>query len=460
MHENCYETPYFNVDQVYYQNVVCIYYHSKGCFFSVETGSMQAHAFTENIKNKPTKSRITTIDTMKGMSIIMIFYCHFAYLWHADDWAAFVRIQWLFLDFFGPAMFVTMSMLGNMLSSAKELDSLKRGALYSTKSLIKISYLFIIGEFINLFTLGGIGILHVFEWNVVTTIAVFSLLMPLILRTKVRTRIVLIVIITLLYYPLLNFSMSSINGTGLDPAYITPVQIPDFPTLIYFLFFQQAMTCPLFPWLLVPLISSIIFEPFIAAYRSNTPGAIQAELRKIRYIGILFIVGAIALGFWLIPGYTWDIMKDLSKPGAFYSYSFAGVPVFLVRHTPQYIFYNLGIICVIFSILAERQLIRQKHILWEEKINNFGIMSLTAFILSHFPFLFPWIRMQALLFYAFFIPLIFIVVNAFWFWNKKGKIIGSFEWGMTLYSKAISYLLKRYKHPIEMKSEKPRIVTE
>ncbi|HME52225.1 MAG TPA: heparan-alpha-glucosaminide N-acetyltransferase domain-containing protein [Candidatus Lokiarchaeia archaeon] len=428
----------------------------------MENGSMQGLVNGESAKAEPaTKRRITTIDTMKGMSMIMIFYAHFAFILRTSDWTAFTRIQWLFLDFFGPAMFVTMSMLGTMLGSAGGKDLSKREPLYPRRSLIKITYLLIVGEIINLITLGGIGILHVFEWNVVTAIAIFSLVMPLILRMKMRWRMVLIVLIVMLYYPLLNFSMSSINAAGVDPGAATPAQINDLPTIIYFLFFQQAMTCPLFPWLLVPLITSIIFEPFCKAYRSNAPGAIQAELRKIGYVGLIFIAGAIALGFWLVPGYTRDIMPELSTPGQFFTYPFAGVPVFLVRHTPQYIFYNLGIICVIFSILAERQLIQQKRILWEEKINNVGIMSLTLFLMSHVSWLFQWIHVQALVFYSFFIPLVFIVVNAYWYWNKRGKMIGSLEWAMVMYTMAITRALGRFdKGSIDVGREKPRVVAE
>ena len=415
---------------------------------------------TSTVKPEPTR-RITTIDTMKGMSIIMIFYCHFAFIWRTDDWMAFTRLQWLFLDFVGPAMFVVMSMLGNMLSAAKEMETSKKDTLYTQKSLLKISYLFIIGEFINLLTIGETGILHVLEWNVVTTIAVFSLLIPAILRLKIRVRVLLLFFIVALYYPLLNYSMSSIDAAGIDPGAATPLQILDAPTIIYFLFFQQAMTCPLFPWLIVPLVTSIIFEPFVTAYRSNKPGAIQAELRKITIIGLIFIAGAIASGFWLIRGYTRDIMYELEQPGAFYSYPLGGVPVFLVRHTPQYLFYNLGIICVIFGILAERQLIQQKNILWEEKINNCGIMSLTVFIVSHMSWLFPWIRMEALEFYVIFIPFLFLVVNLFWLWRTKGKMVGSVEWLMNVYMLTLSRLFKaRHEQAIDVAGEKTHVVAE
>jgi hypothetical protein len=428
----------------------------------MESSGMQESSGIGKVVTRPAPSRrITTIDTMKGMSIIMIFYCHFAFIWRTEDWIAFTRVQWLVLDFFGPAMFVTMSMLGNMLSSAKEMETSKHGALYSSKALLKISYLFIIGELINLLTIGDYGILHVAEWNVVTTIAIFSLLIPLIARLKIRTRVLLLAIIILMYYPLLNFSMSSINAAGLDPGTATPLQIPDVPTTIYFLFFQQAMTCPLFPWLIIPLVTSIVFEPFVVAYRSNSPGAIHTELRKIRYIGLIFIAGAMLLGFWLVPGYTRDIMEDLSIPGEFFSYPLAGVPVFLVRHTPQYLFYNLGIIYFIFGILAERQLVQQKRILWEEKLNNFGVMSLTVFIASHVSWLFPWIQLHALVFYAFFIPFMFIVVNAFWLWRTKGKMVLSIEWGMNIYVIALSRLLKpRHGHAIGIAGANPRIVAE
>jgi hypothetical protein len=410
----------------------------------VKTSVPEKSEIAKKSNDSPAPSkRLTTIDTMKGMSIIMIFYCHFALIWHAADWAAFFRMQWLLLDFFGPAMFVTMSVLGTMLSAAKSADSPEHGSLYTRRSLLRISFLFILGELYNLTTVGSVGIMHVFEWNVFTAIAMFSLLMPLILRLKVRTRVLLIAIIVVLYYPLLNYSLTSINAAGIDPGVATPAMIPDLPTYVYFLFFQQAETCPIFSWLIVPLAASIIFEPFISKYNNATPRAIQVELRKIRWVGLILIVGAISLGYWLIPGYTHDIMDDLRVPGQIFSYPFSGVPVFLVRHTPQYLFYNLGIICVIFSFLAERKLVRCKQIPWEEKINNFGAMSLTGFLMSLLPYLVHEVILQELLFMVIFIPLIIVIVNFFWIWQKKFKIIGSAEWFMRIYVMFFSRLLDK-----------------
>jgi len=399
--------------------------------------------------------RIPTIDTMKGLSIIMIFYCHFAFMWRSNDWIAFSRVQWLFLDFFGPAMFVTMSMLGNMLGSKKEVSSRKRAPLYSSKSLLKISYLFIIGELINLYTVGGVGISHVFVWNVVSAIAMFSLIMPLITRARVVIRVGVLAIIVLFYFPLLDWSMATINAMGLDPGKVLMTQNTDLPTIVYVLFFQQDMICPLYPWLIVPLVSSIVFEPFINAYRSGEPGRIQGELRRITRAGLIFIFAAIASGFWFIQGYTSDMKDDLKTSGMFFPQPYdAGVPVFLVRNTPQYMFYNFGIICMVFGILADYQLVKGKRIHWEDKINNFGAMSLTAFIFSHASWLFPWIKLQIIPFFAIFIPIIFIVVNLFWFWQKKGKMKFSFEWGMIVYSLTLTRLVAKHgKRQVENSGE-------
>nr|MDO8115333.1 hypothetical protein [Candidatus Sigynarchaeota archaeon] len=409
---------------------------------------MESKVIRETTKNPGIREtahkpgRITTIDTMKGFSMIMIFYCHFSFIWRTGDWVSFMRIQWLLLDFFGPVMFISMSVLGTMSSNLNREPGEKKEA-WSRRSLLKISFLFIIGEMINAYTLGSIGIYHVFAWNIVTAIAVFSLLMPAILQLKPAIRMGLIAVIAILYFPLLQLTQSSINAAGLDGDSVTPDVLHDLPTMFYYLFFHQGMVAPVFPWLIVPLASSIVFEPFFTKFKNASPGAIRFELKKICYAGIVFIAASIVSGMQLSPGFGSTIMRELNTPSSFYTWPYPqGVPMFLIRHTPQYLFYNLGIVCVLFAVLANWQLVNHRKISGEDKINNLGTLSLTAFVFSHVSWIVPWIKLDVILFFVVFVPLIIAIVYFFWLWTRKWKIKLTLEWFMGVYVKVLSRWLE------------------
>jgi hypothetical protein len=420
-----------------------IYISSRnGGLLNVENGKMQEQPASSRdpaITSSPSK-RLTTIDTMKGMSIIMIFYCHFALSWRTWDWLAFMRLTWLVLDFFGPVMFITMSVLGNMLAArGKPLKKQDRSS--ARRSWLRAAFIIAMGVIYDVNFIGTMGIFFMFMSNIYYIIAIFSLLIPYIVRLKPRTRLVLIVAIMVVYYPILDLSLTSIKAAGVDATSFSPAQVLDAPSIFYFLFINQGVTVPFFPWILVPLISSIVFEPFIASHDTATSGSLHATLARIRNFGFTMIAGGVALGFWLFPGYGNEIIRDMNMPGSFFTWPYPdGIPVFLVRYTLQYLVYNLGIVCVFFGILGDWQLVKGKHVPWEKKINNFGEMSLTGFIMSHVPFYMTWIKLSILIFFAIFIPLIIAVVNLFWLWGKKTGAVCSPEWIMKQY---ITFVMKK-----------------
>ncbi|MBN2150991.1 MAG: hypothetical protein JW839_06085 [Candidatus Lokiarchaeota archaeon] len=388
--------------------------------------------------------RLTAIDTLKGVSMIMIFYCHFAWVWRADTWIAFSRLQWMVLDFFGPTMFVAMSIVGSMASYQKEVASGGKPR-HTRRSLVRISYLFAVGEVMNAVSVGFLGIWHVFAWNVITTIAIFSLLMPYIARLNVKTRLFLIACVMILYYPLVDLAMASMRAANIDFAIIQPQHLQDPATLCYVLFFHHGMMSPLIPWIMLPLCISIVFDPLVSKYATASAAEIHAELKKIAAIGAIMIAGAIALGLNLSGGFGIGPVNEIYNPtDTFFHWPFPeGVPAFFVRHTPQYMFYTLGIVFVFFSGVCEWQLVRGRRLKWDDKINNFGILSLTGFTMSHAGFLFPWIRLDVIPFFIVFIPILLGFVYSFWLWTNRCRAALSLEWFMGMYTALLNKALER-----------------
>ncbi|MBD3187934.1 DUF1624 domain-containing protein, partial [Candidatus Bathyarchaeota archaeon] len=134
-------------------------------------------------KKNARHGRIPTIDFLKGASIIMIFYAHISFSWMATDLEASLRLQWYLLDFFGPSMFLSLSMVGNMISLERNrARGIKK--TFTGRTLLKASYLLIWGEIINILNVYNMKGYHFTAWNIITVIGLFSLLLPLILKLK------------------------------------------------------------------------------------------------------------------------------------------------------------------------------------------------------------------------------------------------------------------------------------
>jgi hypothetical protein len=376
--------------------------------------------------------------------MVMILYCHFAWVWHDTSWTALFRFEWLVLDFFGPMMFVTLSMVGNLVRfTAQGLTGKKPG--HDAKSLLRIAFLFIIGEILNLYTVGAYGIYHVTEWNVITTIALFSLIQPYILRLPQWLCVALAAAITITYYPLLQLILNAMTPLGVDISNITQQQLHNPVVLLYWLLFEHGMMTPIYSWLVVPLLAPVIFSGFLRAYHANDAARMRTILRKIGMLGCALISCAVALGYQLVPGYVKGYLAELDTPGLYFVWPWPqGMPVILVEHTPQYIFYNLGIVLVIFHFLGKSQVLHQKKLRGEDKIATFGSMSLSAFILSDAPRLVP-IKLSMPIFFVIFIPLLIAIIYVFYIDKNRWNQAGSLEW---FQKKWISLFMRRREPPV------------
>lgn len=398
------------------------------------TEAIQASNGTGDRKcTSPRKDRLVTIDTMKGMSMVMIWLCHFAWGWHASDWTSLFKLLWLVLDFFGPVMFLSMSVLGTMLS-LEHNRALGRKPGHPPKSLARISYLFIIGECVNLCMLWRFGLFHVFGWNIVTTIAFFSLLAPRITRLGAKTRVALVACIALAYHPVANLLVTNISAAGVNPDNMGPGDLANPAALVYYLFFHSGMMSPVFSWTIVPLVVSLAFEPLVTSLGGAPPGRVHAELKRIGAAGVAMVVASLSLGgFAITPGYSPGVVAQLNEPGLL-SWPFPeGVPAILDRHSPHYLFYMLGLVLIIFALLCEYQHVRRREIAFQRKINNFGALSLTAFELSHLGFWFDQPSIPFVPFMAIFIVMVVVVVNLFDLWATRRGSKYSLEWFMNAY---------------------------
>jgi hypothetical protein len=404
-------------------------------------------------------ANLVTIDTMKGIAIMVMLYIHLAWRWRALGWFSLLRLEWYFTDFFLMA-FVALSAVGTMMAHYSRVAEQERQheiehgqqrghghgglnwhELYPRKKLLRASFLFWYGEILNIMFYLNMGIFHLTGWNVITTIALFSLLLPLMLQLKKITRVCIAVALALTYYPLCNWAMGAIHAQGININDFQLAYLQDPRNLVYWLLFNHSFMTPVYSWLIVPLLVSVIFEPLVKKWTTGARDGVATELKRIGLAGVLLIVVGVATGFWLTSDYSQGFFAELMRGDNYIKWPFPqGMFVFLTRHLPQYIFYNLGIVCVLFYGIGWWQLVRCKSLFLQAKIDVAGRHSLTIYALSNIGFLIP-ITLTMGFFFVVFVAWLLFVIGLIWYLDSRHDGIGTLEWLADVYTNLISYAM-------------------
>ncbi|MHA1683632.1 MAG: hypothetical protein ACTSUE_22020 [Promethearchaeota archaeon] len=395
--------------------------------------------------------RICTIDYMKGFSMILIFALHMGWLWLREEAVAFTRLLFLVFDFFGPSMFVTLSVVGSIIGFYKRK---RKGIKYllTTHQILKASFLLIIGELLNLMNI-DMGGWHILSWNVISFVGILTLLIPFILNLDWKVRLTILILIVFSYYPFYNWCLGGVSQAGVDVFSLTPELFDDPRVLVFYLLFNPENMTPAYSWFIVPFMTSLVFERFIKANVDKDRRKMIQHLRVIGWGGVVTLSLGIIFGIQLVDpvNFNPNIMDQLTNTVCWYSWPFpSGIPVIWIRHTPQYLFYNFGLLSIMFLFYSYREVVYAKKFWWQEKMCIFGVLSLTGFLLSSIGVLIP-IKMTFVAFWLFFFPYIVVIIYVFWYWSAKHKAFMSFEWIMIAYATAVKRAMRK---AIEKKKKK------
>ncbi|MFX0101184.1 MAG: hypothetical protein ACFFCS_16535 [Candidatus Hodarchaeota archaeon] len=380
------------------------------------------------------KQRMDTLDYLKGMSMMMIWHAHTAMYW--TGLPPFYGRQWLFCDFFGSAGFIFLSVLGTIASCERRWSNGDK-TLITRKMFIRASYLLIIGECMNLFNLWYLGLYHLTAWNVLTTIGLFQLLTPLFMKTPKVVRLIMIAAIMIVYFPLLYWCAGGIQEAGILFYKMKIENFSDPRILIYYLFMHQAMMAPIIPYLMVPLITTLVFEGFSKAFTSQDKKIRKKKLSQIGLIGLILLGISILLGFPLMIGPLNEGLFTLHP-----------IPMFLISDYPQNIIFMMAENFILLWIVGTVQMVKEKSFPAEKYVMNFGRFSLSAFMLSHVCSLVPLYLPIPIYYYIVMGITVTIAVVAFYYWNKKFKMVLSFEWIGGVYTNIITRFLDKRKKEI------------
>ncbi|NMC07296.1 MAG: hypothetical protein GYA24_18930 [Candidatus Lokiarchaeota archaeon] len=385
--------------------------------------------------------RLPTIDFMRHISMFFVFYCHFMVNWRAPEFTSWLLFQWTILDFLGITSFTGLSVIGNMLSYYKRVE--KGDTRIVTPALLtRAACLYAVAVPMNFVAQGYMGGFVLLMGNVLTIIAIFSLLTPVVLQLDWRIRAAILGMLVASYYPLVSWAWGGLLAAGISPEGIQAVHLADPRVFVYYALVDHRMTAPLFTWLPIVFFVTIVFERFVKTQGKLSREGIARELRRIAVIGAIIAVASAIAGSTPSQGYIAGELANLTHPGFYFTWPVDWIPMFFVRNSTFMVVYNFGMFCLTFWFFGTIQLVHGKRFPAQEKLMNFGKLSLTGFLLSHIPYAIQ-IQIPFWPFYAIFIPIYILIIECFWRWTTRLRGVGTVEWVITIASSFVTKTIER-----------------
>ena len=407
-------------------------------------------------KSSEAADRLVAIDYLKGIGVMWFTFGHNMIYWEDHTWRSLFSLLALTMDWTGPGLFIAFTVLGTLISIRRRMVAGNTQGMFKN-ALVKSSFLLIIGEIlnavINSMNSGSLGIWHIFGANMITDVALAQLLTYGLVKLTMKARSLLLVMLCILYPILL---VTCLNGITYDPdaGYIvmTLSDLSKPAYIIYYLLFYLDAMSPTMSWLITAVLASILFELFTNTYTSTSDmsfdiDAQKIQARKLILLGCLAIIIAILAGGFVLfrglgmSGWEYDFLVT-NDPLRFYTLS--GLPLILVRHVPQCLIFNAGILVLVFGLLHYNAVVKQKRLIGQTSISHLGKYSFSLFI---YGYVFGLVNIK-IPFYIFFplnvaiITAMIVLVNI---WDAKAHGIGSIEWFYTKYVMYVSIGLNALK---------------
>lgn len=421
---------------------------------------MCASKMTQNepTSEKNTSNRLISIDFLRGFSMLFILYHHFSMLLLGPGTKYFEGLIWIFIDFFGPAMFITISCLSVSISILQKRNKIKQGHQSALKTILKRSLvLWIIGiVFILNYEEPDYGLFDpafLFRMQIFQLIAVSQIITYFALKLKIRVRIALIALIILIDYFFYPFLISVLglteNLSSFTSAYLIGPKAGF--AWIYMLFFRADADMAIFPWIIIPFIVSIlgeyVFKNYIKKQNENESTFNIYAYKKIIFMGFIFILIGIISGIGVISEYRqFPILEIINFESPVF---FEAVFTFFFRGSVPNLIYSIGISLLMLGLTLKfldfrgtrepRQLnmdvnmekISKSRPKFENFVKNIslsGKFSLTLFVMHNLLFFIHPINLPGFVMLPVNFFLIYLNIKILLLWIKKGKGKYTFEY--------------------------------
>jgi hypothetical protein len=396
------------------------------------------------------------MDYMKGLAVLWFTCGHCMQFWAipSNTWDSPQALIALLLDWTGPALFVSVTVIGTMLSiRQKQLTGQTKGMFWN--GFKKATFLIIVGEIMNVFinainisTNGmNLGAWIIFGANMILVVGCAQIFTYGMMKLSWKARLALGILLIAIYPLLLDWCLPSliINGSRQIATSASVLITPQY--IVYYLLFYLDGMDPTISWLITTLLTGVIFSPFVEAHAraaTGLPGgddkAKARSVRSLLVLGGLAIAASVLGGSWLLnKGYAFaaTLYNWLVTPG-YRLYFLPGLPLFLVRHCPNYLLFNLGLLAVSFGLL-QRRAAAGKTIFLQDWIANLGRFSFTLFLAGDLLL----IKTLYLTWYQFSVVIAIVEVGYLLvtrLWAVKGRSIGSLEWLAQQYDKGLNII--------------------
>src|SRR5271157_194510 len=403
-------------------------------------------------KSTDAGDRLVAIDYLKGIAVIWFTIGHNIMNWEDHTWRSLASIIALSLDWTGPGLFIAFTVLGTMISIRRRMMTGKTRGIFKN-ACIKSSFLLMAGEILNLainaMSGNSLGFWHLFGANMITDVALAQLLTFGLVKISLRLRSLLLIMLCVLYPILLVTCLKGIGYDGSGSIALNPTVLNNPAYLAYYLLFYMDAMSPTMSWLITAFLGSILFESFTKYYTTSIGKQpdIQAQKRhaeRLIMAGCCTFVISILMGGFVIfrglgmSGWLYDFLVS-SDPFRFYTLS--GLPLILVRHVPQYLAFNAGILLIAFGLFYYRSVVRRKKLAWQASVARLGKYSFSIFLYGYALALIP-VKLPLYLFVPANVAIIAIIFIVFKFWHSRAHCIGSVEWILGKYVIYVSAALK------------------
>ncbi len=386
------------------------------------------------------KNRLTSVDTLRGISIIYMIIGHIGQYWlqRQDLW--FYGLIFLFLEVIGANAFIFVAGIGLSLFYKSQEHKISMLPEYTRKHihinfLTRTLLILVIGFITVMIGTAVIDELQFWAWYVLLTIGMARLISYPCLKLPPYIR-VLIGFVFFIFADILRQTLS--NGN---------------PFLYYFLF-NNLQSNPPFPYFGFFFIGTAIGDWIYNKQNIKIKNKLYDKNNLLKFT---LIFGICSLVFGIITGLTPN--SDVIARSIFWlinlneNINLTSLPEFLVRSSRAWSFYSLGIQLIILTFLLFHEIKREKD---TEDLNGyqsdevkklkprgviiFGQYSLTIYLLHYLlSLIFPrWFSILGFLIAA---PIVvFLIYILVWMWANKLQGKGSVEWLIRYIS---NHVLKR-----------------
>jgi len=380
----------------------------------------------EDIRDISSPKRIASIDFVKGFAMCFIILAHSALAWFDDDWRYIYGLVFAFLDILGPSLFVFLSALSVIFSIKRKKDKLS-SKIIRNRILTRGVIIIIIGILFNPMSLYTAGEdipfpLNFWGWNFLVFIGFSQIFSYYVLKIKKIPRVVIGIIIIIIS-PIIRQFIFDNKDTNVGFL------------ILHFLVTSPLPQVPLLPWLAICFISTVFGEYLYDAMIKETEEAYYHLFRIFSYCGIILVITGLILGWRLQTTETIELSEylhlDLLRIANQQDYyHFLGMPDFMIRNTMSNMFYNLGAALLIIAISFYYIDIKNKSNQFSKMLIYYGKVSLSLFLIQYL-FLPLYIGQFSIIFF----PIMWVAYCGFlglmmYLWMEYFNGVGSPEWIM------------------------------